>query len=134
MLARGSLSDEEYLALCRFRAEYEAAAVRGYGSTANWDNLDLYAVEDDGQSGRMRASKQPKTPRSDPARVVDTLGQINAVFVAVGPLGFEFLRAVAVLGLPLVAVAGLLSIHRDIAAFRFREAVETLADHYGDAA
>lgn len=132
MLARNTISQDEYLACCRFRAEYEAAVSFSSGATVNWDQLDLYAVQDDEATGRIRSSKQPKMPKQDIGHYVDVRGHIDAVYQSVGPLSFQFLRGVAVLGLPLKEIARVLGIHRDIAGFRFREAVETLVDHYED--
>ena len=131
MLARGTISEEEYAAACRFRAEYEACANRGYGKTVNWDTISLYAVEDTSSGGRVRSERRSVLPRNDLDFVVDTIKQIDDVFVVVGPLGFQVLRAVAVMGIPLISVSKHLSVHRDVAAFRFREALECLTDYYG---
>lgn len=133
MLARGTISEEEYAAANRFRSEFEVFANRGYGKTVNWDAISLYAVEDEG-GGRVRSERRSISPRNQLDFVVDTGRQINNVFVAVGPLGFQVLRAVAVMGIPLVSVSKHLMVHRDVAAFRFREALECLTDYYGSEA
>jgi hypothetical protein len=130
---RGTLPEELYIAACAFRADYEAAIGLSSAPITNWGAFEAMALTDnpDLLGGRHKASQRLTKVPSGPRPVVDARKTITEVRVVVGSLGFQILRAICGLGVPIAAVAQLIGVHRDIVSFRLREALHDAADYYG---
>lgn len=132
MKARGSISDQEYLAALRFRTDYDLAFTEGAGGVVDFSRMEMFAVDYDKElAGRHRSEKRVTRVPSGPARLIDSKRDLAMAKVAVGPLGFQILRGVVVMGIPIVAIAKELGIHRDYVSFRMHEALESLIEFYG---
>jgi hypothetical protein len=130
---RGTLSEELYAAALAFRSDYEAASGLSSAPITNWSAFEALALTDDPdlRSGRHKASMRITKVPAGPRPIVDAKATLVQLRWTVGSLGFQILRGVAGLGVPIAAIATLLGVHRDVVSFRFREALHDAAEFYG---
>jgi len=131
---RRAISKEAYVAGLRFRSDWELADVGGEGVT-NYDRLfPLPKEEIVNELAFPRPSPKPvrRPPSSIPAHRYDAKLMLAKLRVITGSFGFQLMRGVAVMGIPLQAIATELKLHRDFVSLRLREALEDAAAFYGE--
>lgn len=134
---RGTLSTELYIAAQAFRSDYETACGLSSAPIINWASFEQMAMTDnpDLRGGRHRAAKHVTRVPSGPRPLVDSRATLIRLRWTIGGFGFQLLRGVCGLGVPIAAIATLVGVHRDIISFRLREGLHDAAEFYevGDA-
>jgi hypothetical protein len=133
MYKRGTLAEELYRAAQAFKADWECASGLSSAPIVNWEAFFANALTDNPllQEGRPRSSPRVTRVPNGPQQIVDARKELARLRWCVGGLGFQILRAVCGLGIPVQAVSQLLGVHRDVVSLRLREGLYDAAQFYG---
>jgi hypothetical protein len=133
MHRRGTLQDELYRAAQAFKSDWECVSGLSSAPIVNWESFALQALTDNPllQDGRPRSAPRVTKVPNGPRQIIDVKAELVRLRWCVGSLGFQVLRAICGLGIPVQAVAQLLGVHRDVVSLRLREALFDAAEFYG---
>jgi hypothetical protein len=130
---RGVLDPVQYAAANAFRADYECAVGDSSAPIVNWGAFESMALTDnpDLLGGRHKSSMRVARPPAGPRPIVDARKTLFNLRWSLGHFGFQVMRAVCGLGIPIVVVSREISLDKNIVGHRLREALWDAADYYG---
>jgi hypothetical protein len=130
---RGVLDPAQYSAANAFRADYECAVGESSAPIVNWQAFEMNALTEnpDLLGGRHKSSMRVARVPSGPRPIVDARKVMLDLRWSVGSLGFQLLRGVCGLGIPIVVISREIKLDKNITGHRLREALWDAAEYYG---
>jgi hypothetical protein len=130
---RGVLDPAQYAAANAFRSDYECACGDSSAPIVNWAAFEMNALTDNPLllGGRHKSAMRVARVPSGPRPIVDARSILLDLRWTLGSLGFQLMRGVCGLGIPLVVISGLIKIDKNHVSLRLREALYDAADFYG---